>query len=112
MKSFKDVNTAFAAFDVAGNGQLNLAEFLEGARRIGFEGNNAEEIFKLLDEKDTGTISKNDLAKLRQLPIPPPPLGGTGSAFSNLTMANLSMAASMTNMSTLTRYDQLGGTKK
>jgi len=111
MKSFKDVNVAFAAFDVAGNGQLNLAEFLEGARRINY-GCNAKEIFELLDEKNTGTISKNDLAKLRQLPIPPPPLAGTGSAFSNLTMANLSMAASMTNMSTLTRYDQLGGTKK
>jgi len=72
VKHFKDVNAAFTAFDVLGHGQLNLAEFVEGARRHDFPG-NAEDIFKYLDERDTGTIGKKDLKKLRQLPPPRPP---------------------------------------
>lgn len=69
LEKFADVQAAFAAFDVEGNGQLNVAEFVEGARRINYRG-NAEEIFKLLDRTETGTIIDQDLISMRQLPAP------------------------------------------
>jgi len=59
LNAFKDVNAAFSEFDVAANGQLNLAEFVEGARRIKYKG-DAEEIFLLLDQGQTGTVGKED----------------------------------------------------
>lgn len=71
-KSFKNLDKAFAAFDVEGNGQLNLAEFVHACRRMKY-GGDAEQLFKMLDMKDTGTISKQDLSALRQLPFRAPP---------------------------------------
>lgn len=67
MKTFKDVNSAFDAFDVAQNRSLNMVEFVEGARRIGYEG-NAEELFRLLDPQEAGTLAPRDFKALRQLP--------------------------------------------
>jgi Ca2+-binding EF-hand superfamily protein len=67
LRSFKDVNEAFAALDLDGNGQLSLAEFKDGARRIKYRGNYAE-VFKLLDHSNTGTINKTELRHLRMLP--------------------------------------------
>jgi len=71
-KSFKDLDKAFAAFDVEGNGQLNLAEFVHACRRMKY-GGDADQLFKMLDMKDTGTISKQDLSALRNLPWVAPP---------------------------------------
>jgi len=67
LRTFKDVNEAFTALDVDGNGQLSLAEFKLGARRLKYTGDH-EEIFKLLDASGTGTINKTELRNLRQLP--------------------------------------------
>jgi len=65
MKSFKDISAAFNEFDVMAHGQLNLSEFVEGARRIEYKG-DAAEIFRLLDTSETGIVSKEDLRALRQ----------------------------------------------
>jgi len=67
IKSFKDLTAAFNEFDVMAHGQLNLAEFVEGARRIQYRG-DAEEIFRFLDTSETGIVTKADLRALRQLP--------------------------------------------
>jgi Ca2+-binding EF-hand superfamily protein len=67
LKTFKDVNEAFAALDLDGNGQLSLAEFKDGARRIKYTG-DVEEIFKMLDQSSTGCINKTELRNLRQMP--------------------------------------------
>mmetsp|Transcript_23970 Transcript_23970/g.37638 ORF Transcript_23970/g.37638 Transcript_23970/m.37638 type:complete len:503 (+) Transcript_23970:83-1591(+) len=67
LRTFKDVNEAFAALDLDGNGQLSLAEFKAGARRIKYTGDH-EEIFKMLDHSCTGTINKTELKQLRQVP--------------------------------------------
>lgn len=70
LRKFKDVDAAFAAFDIGDHGQLNMTEFVDGAKRNKYAG-NARELFSLLDEKDAGTICKKDLMKLRQLPAHP-----------------------------------------
>lgn len=67
LRTFKDVNEAFAALDLDGNGQLSLEEFKAGARRIKYRG-DPEHIFRSLDQSATGTINKTELRHLRQLP--------------------------------------------
>lgn len=91
-KSFKDLDAAFAAFDVGGNGQLNLAEFVHACRRMKY-GGDADQLFKMLDIKDTGTISKQDLAALRQLPWFVPP---SSSLDQSLSRSNLSASLGTT----------------
>lgn len=68
--SFSSVDAAFAAFDDKGNGQLSLAEFMDGAERIKYVG-DAGNVFRLLDKNNTGTISKAELRALRELPPAP-----------------------------------------
>jgi len=89
MREFKDVDAAFSAFDVAGNGQLNLAEFLEGAKRINFTG-DAEAVFKFFDNEDTRTIGRKDLIKLRELPaaVPRASTAPASTGRSHLSMTN------------------------
>jgi hypothetical protein len=99
LKSFKDANAAFAAFDIAGIGRVSLKEFEEGARRIRFKG-NPQEVFNLLSEMGSGVIIKSDLAKLRQLPTASPStqigLGtqGTFSTANGFSLTNVSLGMS------------------
>merc|ERR1740130_2495716 len=93
LKSFVDVNAVFARFDEEDNGQLNLDEFVQGARRINYKG-NAADIFKLLDCTETGTINKEDFLALRELPTLPPSETRNAWLLKNqLTLSNCSLSA-------------------
>lgn len=67
LHSYKNLEDAFNAFDVSGNANLSMAEFVAGAKAMHFAG-SARKVFRELDANASGTIDKDEFRLLRQLP--------------------------------------------
>lgn len=67
LHSYKNLDEAFKAFDVSGNANLSMAEFVAGAKAMHFAG-SAKKVFQELDANASGTIDKGEFRLLRQLP--------------------------------------------
>uniref|UniRef100_A0A7S2INC8 EF-hand domain-containing protein n=1 Tax=Zooxanthella nutricula TaxID=1333877 RepID=A0A7S2INC8_9DINO len=67
LQKYRDVEQAFAAIDVNGNGMLSMGEFAEGAKLRARFGGDAKAIFKEMDIDDSGLICITEFKKLRGL---------------------------------------------
>lgn len=70
LHSYKNLDEAFQAFDVSGNANLSMDEFVAGAKAMHFAG-SAKKVFKEIDANASGTIDKDEFRLLRQLPARP-----------------------------------------
>lgn len=67
LHKYKNLDEAFKAYDVSGNENLSMAEFVGGAKAMHFAG-SARKVFRELDANASGTIDKDEFRLLRQLP--------------------------------------------